>query len=1475
MPQLTSSFASAAAGQNRDSRASGRSDSNRGSGTGDWPRSNGTRTFRRASTTPFSQSSAASPPDVSQPASDLHPLPTGNSQLAYDSHSSLRYTREELLEIYKDHFDPSRMDTAGLLMPNWNPAQANGNHPRSWGKTSDSPHVPQDPSVCWDANGAVKPVTFEDMSAEERDMFATDVNSTLKPPQQQTKEGNHPAAGAVNGRKTSVSVGNPANYQNSSPSTASRPGTRRRETADTNPFPGASTASPTANRFTRDESWLLRRNTDLKETISDEPEEEATAHEATSARSQPFTLPRSNTTGAQGFGGQGSLWGPGGATSTGNIGAFGSFALPTPGIGDSKRLGAGGSRLAHLIPKDSAEVASPKASDAPSWRPRQRTDTDPFASDDAPSGSATLGGGNDSPPPSVAQHQRGGVFDTPVKGNAGDFGMAGLNLGGHGGGNGPASPSETNPFRSPQADRNDEGHGEHEGGRLAQAGSSSDQHSNFGTFPRSFGAAAFDGSDRSQTSSVGAKGFASVNPLSGWPAGPSVGTPDRERAPFQHAFGGSIFSPLADLPSPGLGGLGGVFGPPSASRMGRGKLESLFPLAMQAQMHGHGHDQDNLSDSVPDLRQANPLGAIGRGAIGLQRDTDSPVRSGRGGFEDLFPTSDSTRSPFSTAEQSQPGLTATAPQSFPTTAGGASFPSSQPAPQDPTVVRTMVMPDRMRWVYLDPQGTMQGPFSGLEMNDWYKANFFTPDLRVKRLEDPDFEPLGQLIRRIGNSREPFLVPQMGIAHGPPPAQGPFGAGVSDAIPPLQSAFPSFGRTLTAQQQNDLERRKQEEQMFHARQREMAQHHHPAFGRLPPIQPGGPGGLHHHSSAHSLQSQPSFGSITSPIGMAPQHPLGPIAPAAGFFDSAAAIPAGPTQAPIGPAADLYTQELNFSERQILANLQGPVGVSGAFPSAQAVGGQAGEDGGLRSQLPTVDQLQKDSEGFSERLEEFHELRAQFDAEEAAAAAAAAAGTAAGLASEAKQGKAQHEEQVASAAHAAEAASTAKSATIPSGPAETKKNVPVQELTLTEKVRKTQADNAKSPQPAPASDLPMPFPPPVQATPLAAPTAQRPASNLPSRYDERSASGTPDTTSEGAALAPPPTAPWAPQPGVGTHKGPSLKEIQEAEAKKAAKKEEAAAAARKAALEQEAAALREREKAAAAAANPGLPATSTWGTGSPVGAPAGSPWKQPAVIKSGTAGAGSGSSISKKTLADIQREEEARKQKAKELAAVNAHISTPPVSSGGKRYADLAGKTSASPSLMASALASQPTSQIGGWATVGAGGKVKVPTGPAVQTRSASVSTLKPSTPVPVAAKPAAKPAPTSLKDAKNVAMEEFKKWLNRELARGLIGVADIDTFAATLMEMPLDPVILADSVYGYSTTMDGRHFAEEFVRRMKLAEKGVIEKEPVGSGSNDGRNGGNGGWSEVAKKGGSSAAAAPKEDIPGFRVVPSKKGKGKK
>ena len=93
------------------------------------------------------------------------------------------------------------------------------------------------------------------------------------------------------------------------------------------------------------------------------------------------------------------------------------------------------------------------------------------------------------------------------------------------------------------------------------------------------------------------------------------------------------------------------------------------------------------------------------------------------------------------------------------------------------------------------------------------------------------------------------------------------------------------------------------------------------------------------------------------------------------------------------------------------------------------------------------------------------------------------------------------------------------------------------------------------------------------------------------------------------------------------------------------------------------------------------------------------------------------------------------------------------------------------------------------------------------------------------------------------------------------------FVDTLLQLPLDQSIISEAVYGSSKTMDGRHFAEEFIRRKKLAERGVVEKQASEVKTA-------GGWSEVAKKGGSSVAQKEDGMPAGFKVVPSRK-KGKK
>ena len=1141
----------------------------------------------------------------------------------------------------------------------------------------------------------------------------------------------------------------------------------------------------------------------------------------------------------------GSIWSPS-TPGTPSAGAFGNFALGSSAIGTKPSGGAaGGSRLAHLIPKENSENRQAEGQNPQqSWRSRQRTDTDPFG-EDGLSGSAVLGGAQDTTavPP---QAGRVGTLGTPVKGSTGDFGMSGLNLGGNGHEEGgPVSPSETNPFRSPPADR----HHDQDDTEAPRSAFPHDQSTFNPLHQRGFGSV--ESNDRSQTSS--AKGFP-IGHMSAWgaPGGPTSGTPERERGNFASgAFSPALFTSMGDMQSPGLGNLSSVFGPPSAGGMGsigRGsKLGSLFPSGMQAQMQSHEHEADLNAD----LRQANPLGAIGRGNFSMPlRDTESPMRSNRGVFEELFPSSDASRAQgafLGSAEQSQPGGTATAPQSFTPVSGGLAF-GAGGAPSEAAAAaaqaRTMVMPDRMRWVYLDPQAQVQGPFTGLEMNDWYKAQFFTPDLRVKKVEDHDFEPLGQLIRRIGNSREPFLVPQVGIAHGQPAQGGAFpGNAPGGIVPPLSGIFPSFGRTLTAEEQNNLERRKQEEQYLMAQQREFVMRQQ-AMSRFQPQQPG----LQHHSSAHSLQSQPSFGSIQSPVGMPGQQP--PIgAMPSNIFD-----PSLDMSGNEGPSGEDELAHLSATERQMLAALQA------GQPQQQPIGVRD-VDGSLRSGLPQTDQLGEDPEGFRERLMEFEDLRAQHEEEQ----------------------QQQQQQQQPPPPETVEESQPEPAAPARKGKGKKRTMLPLDDpaLSLTQQVQKTQAAAAAAQTVEPG--MPMPFPPPTSTTPLPAPTAQRVRSNLPEQYS-RSQSGSPNDESSNA---PPPLAPWAKEPGNDGPKGPSLKEIQEAEARKAAKAEEAAAALRRAALEQEAALLREKEKQAAAVTTAGLPATSTWGHASPVSSA--SPWSKPGAVKvpaPGLTNIGSAVSNSKKTLAEIQAEEERRKQKAKDQA-VTAGV---PVSSTSKSYANLAGKhgqpVSNSSPAPAPVVAPPPGA---GWAVVGAGGKAKAPpTGPAaVQSRSVSAASVK--VPTPTIMKPMSRPGPAAA-NGSNIAMDEFRKWVNRELARG-INVNDsklsvitftsftnwsVSAFAQSLENFPLDSDIIADAVYANSTIMDGRHFAEEYVRRKKLAEKGVAEKQPAAKADSATSSSAGGGWSEVAKK--SGTPATPKEEgiqaAAGFKVVPGRK-KGKK
>ncbi|GAA5804953.1 hypothetical protein HPULCUR_010463 [Helicostylum pulchrum] len=63
-----------------------------------------------------------------------------------------------------------------------------------------------------------------------------------------------------------------------------------------------------------------------------------------------------------------------------------------------------------------------------------------------------------------------------------------------------------------------------------------------------------------------------------------------------------------------------------------------------------------------------------------------------------------------------------------------------------------------QWIYRDPVGIIQGPFTALDMQGWYETGFFENSLLVKREDCNFFESLDALIIKVNNSKIPFLSP---------------------------------------------------------------------------------------------------------------------------------------------------------------------------------------------------------------------------------------------------------------------------------------------------------------------------------------------------------------------------------------------------------------------------------------------------------------------------------------------------------------------------------------------------------------------------------------------------------------------------------------------------------------------------------------------------------------------------------------------
>jgi len=1324
-----------------------------------------------------------------------------------------------------------------LYVDGWKPDAVNGFSNGGWGKRDDHKEQAIGPEICWDLKGKAHPLSLIEMNDEEKQVhhsallspdsllltllqaFQTSVNSPLKLlTQNNNKDG--AATNGAPGRRTSLSQAQSVAHAANSPS--SRPGNRRRDSADL--LQGALNSPIGNNRFSRDEpnvasppSSLLRRRTDLRdssfgatpEAREKEGNKAATAHESGS----PFGALKRTATGPlnSGLNGPSSPW-SNAPQSAGfaPMGAFGNFSLGgqtnQPLTPNDKKTSFGSlrgeSRFRGLMNPDTTEDPKSRVKEKASvsslerlaegiseqssrWSALSSAPHLQAEDDSRRTGSAALGGDDVSPPQQTPSRLRNPDASASYE----DIGFSALGASsdvapfrelmqrrdpshhmaqpyGAGLPHEPMSPTNTNPYQSPEAEKAVPGDIELDDSDLynMQYGLGSVR----GTQPQ------IDNppNDRSRTSSAGASrgfpnhglgNFGGVGAQGPWSAAPGIiGTPSKAQAAFS-GFGDSMFGSLGELQSPSHAS-SRFFDPSTvgagsrASRMG-----SLFPNAMQDQMRGEFARNEpgygELNDSQRYAAASNAPG-FGRGL----RDTDNPSQPSRlenliGGLDLCDRVSQNVGSNESAqgASNQGPALPSSHPAfsaavgtpSIAAQSSASSFGRSQeldntlPASQQ----RQMVMPDRMRWIYRDPQGNTQGPWSGLEMHDWYKAGFFSPELQVKKLEDNDYEPLAQLIRRIGNSREPFLVPQIGIPHGsstqPPSATPAVGAQIvsspstaqsSSAQPPFASSFPSFGTTLTAEQQNALERRKQEEQYLMARQKEHLAQQQVMIKQMHHMQ-GGPGQqLHHHSSAHSLQSQPSYGSITSPSGYQPSPAQGPIRPPGavpGLFDSSLPRATGP----LGAGAETLSPVREDDMGGILESLH--VGRSGQIPfnghqysanqvesmsHPQQMANLLQERARLQREQEHYDFLQRGKDELrvtNDRLDQFHMLRGQMDEQHSYPQAP-----------DMQYVQAQPRKEQFDAAQQ----TLSEHAT----------------LSLSEQVQKAASAQTSSPwaNKEPTS-LPQPFPapPPQSSSPLPAPAAQR-RQNVADTLalESQSRTQTPSVETPSATVAP-----WA-RAAEPTEmaKGPSLKEIQAMEARKAAQQEEIAAAARKAlAAKQETANTQSQHQPLAPA--PGLPSSANWASGAGVSSavPSAAGWPKPKTVVATPA-------QGKKTLAQIQKEEETRKLRAAaSQSSVIASTPAPTPTAGGKRYADLASKAALSGPQISTAASNA-------WTTVGAGGKVKTPTTPSAPpttaTRTASASGVAPVKPAPKPALPGA--------GTKEKAQEEFQKWIKASLGRQL-------------------------------------------------------------------------------------------------------------
>lgn len=71
--------------------------------------------------------------------------------------------------------------------------------------------------------------------------------------------------------------------------------------------------------------------------------------------------------------------------------------------------------------------------------------------------------------------------------------------------------------------------------------------------------------------------------------------------------------------------------------------------------------------------------------------------------------------------------------------------------------------DKIQWIYIDPSGNEQGPFNGDMMQEWLTEGYLSFDLKIRRQEEYTYQTLKEFCTRVLNFQQPFKIPLLDLS----------------------------------------------------------------------------------------------------------------------------------------------------------------------------------------------------------------------------------------------------------------------------------------------------------------------------------------------------------------------------------------------------------------------------------------------------------------------------------------------------------------------------------------------------------------------------------------------------------------------------------------------------------------------------------------------------------------------------------------